>query len=108
MLLPAPMELGLFEEQYAKLVAALEAEGYDVDLVAPTEYRGSLPPLPDLDAFYNLVVQLREAPEYPLAVTALIALIRKQLRGKAGRRTRTGILHLPNGGKHEFEMSDEE
>jgi hypothetical protein len=102
---PSPIELGLFPEQYDALVADLKAEGYEVELVDEFIERRSFPI--DPETLYNLVVQVRESPEYPLVVGALIVMIQKRLRGKIGKRPRTGKLYLADGQEHRFELPED-
>lgn len=100
-----PMELGLFREQYDALAAELEAEGHGVEIVEPVEYRGRLP---DPGTIYDVVVHVRQAPEYAVALAAVVALLRKHLRGKIEqRRRRRGIVYLPTGETHEFDLPEE-
>jgi hypothetical protein len=102
----SPVEYGVFRKQYDALVADLKAKGYDVEIASVVEYRSTLP---DPETIYNLVVRIRESPEYPLTVAALIALIQRRLRGRRlGSQPRKGKLYLPNGEQHRFELPDDD
>jgi hypothetical protein len=102
---PSPMERGLFQDQYDALIEDLREQGYDVELEVPIETRG----VPEAQWMYDLTVHVGEVAKDALAVGALVAILRKHLRGKIGRRgsTRRGCIYLPNDERHLFDMPDE-
>jgi hypothetical protein len=101
---PSAIELGMFREQYDGLVAELEAEGLDVELVAPEEYRSGLP---DPESHYNVSVYLGQVAGTLWSEGVLVGTFRKHLRGRVTRsRPRRGCIRLPDGQKHEFDLPD--
>jgi hypothetical protein len=86
-------------------VTDLEAQGLEVELVGPEEYR---PGLPEPESRYSVSVYLGQVAGTLLSVSVLVGTLRKHLRGKAGRsRARRGCIQLADGQKHEFELPDE-
>ncbi len=102
---PSAVELGTFREQYDGLVAELETQGLDVELVAPEEYRSGLP---DPDSLYNVSVYVGQVAGTLLSEGVLVGTLRKHLRGRLARsRARRGCIVFPDGQKHEFRLPEE-
>jgi hypothetical protein len=102
---PSAVELGTFREQYDALVAELEAQGLDVELVAPEEYR---PGLPDPESVYNVSVYVAKVAGTLLSESVLVGTLRKHLRGRVIRsRVRRGCILFPDGQKHEFRLPED-
>ena len=101
---PSALELGAFRNQYDGVVAELEAQGLDVELVAPEEYRAGLP---DPEGRYHVSVYVGQVAASVLSVGVLVGTLRKHLRGQGTRnRARRGCIQLADGQKHEFELPD--
>ena len=101
---PSPLELDAFRDQYDALVADLEAQGLEVEVVAPEEYRSGLP---EQDNRYSVSVYVGEAAATVQSVGVLVGTLRKHLHGGgARRRARRGCIQLPNGQKHEFRLPE--
>ena len=101
---PSPVELDAFRDQYDALVADLEAQGLEVELVGPEEYRSGLP---EQDSRYSVSVYVGQAAATVQSVGVLVGTLRKHLRGGGTRsRTRRGCIQLPNGQKHEFHLPE--
>jgi hypothetical protein len=99
---PSAVELGLFREQYEGVVAELEAQGLDVEMVAPEEYR---PGLPEPEDRYHVSVYVGQVAASVLSVGVLVGTLRKHLQGSGARsRARRGCIQLADGQKHEFEL----
>jgi hypothetical protein len=99
---PSALELGLFREQYEGVVAELEAQGLDVELVGPEELRSGLP---EPEGRYNVSVYVGQVAGTLLSAGVLVGTLRKHLRGKGTRsRARRGCIQLADGQKHEFEL----
>jgi hypothetical protein len=101
---PSPVERGLFKDQYAALIADLYEQGYGVVLEDPMETRG----FPEAQWMYDVTVHVGEVAKDALAIGALVAVLRKHLRGRGRRgRTRKGCIYLPNDAPRLFDMPDE-
>jgi hypothetical protein len=102
---PSAVELGTFREQYDALVADLEAQDFDVEVVAPEEYRSGLP---DPESVYNVSVYVGKVAGTLLSEGVLVGTLRKHLRGKVTpSRVRRGCIVFPDGQKHEFRLPEE-
>ena len=105
LLRPSAVELGTFREQYDALVAELVEQGFDVELVAPEEYR---PGLPEPGSLYNVEVHVGKAAETVSSEGVLVGTMRKHLRGRLSRsRDRRGCIIFPDGQKHDFRLPEE-
>lgn len=100
---PSAFELDAFRDQYDALVADLEAQGLEVELVGPHEYRSGLP---EHDTRFSVSVYVGEAAATVQSVGVLVGTLRQHLQGGARRRTRRGCIELPNGQKHEFRLPE--
>jgi hypothetical protein len=100
---PSPVELDVFRDQYDALVADLEAQGMDVELVGPDEYRSGLP---EQDRRYSILVYVGQAAGTVQSVGVLVGTLRKHLRGGTRSRTRRGCIQLADGQKHEFHLPE--
>jgi hypothetical protein len=99
---PSALELSLFRDQYHGVVAELEAQGLDVELVAPEELRSGLP---EPEGRYNVSVYVGQLADTLLSVGVIVGTLREHLRGAGTRsRTRRGCIQLADGQKHEFEL----
>lgn len=102
---PSAVELGTFRDQYEALVAELEAQGFDAELVAPEEYR---PGLPEPDSLYNVSVFVGKVAGTVLSEGVLVGTMGKHLRGRASRnRVRRGCILFPDGQRHEFRLPED-
>jgi hypothetical protein len=103
---PSAVELGTFRAQYDALVAELEAQGFDVELVAPEELRSDLP---DPESRYNVSIYMGQVAGSLLSASVLVGTLRQHLRGRVTRtRPRRGCIQLADGQKHEFVLPDGE
>jgi len=102
---PSSHELDAFRDQYDALVADLEAQGLEVELVGPDEYRSGLP---EHDRRYSVSVYVGKTAATVQSVGVLVGTVRKHLRGGGGvrRRPRHGCIQLPDGQKHEFRLPE--
>jgi N-dimethylarginine dimethylaminohydrolase len=101
---PSPVELDAFRDQYDALVADLAAQGLEVELVGPEEYRSGLP---EYDSRYSVSVYVGQAAATLQSVGVVVGTVREHLRGGgARRRARLGCVQLPNGQKHEFRLPE--
>jgi hypothetical protein len=98
---PSAPELRQFREQYEGVVAELEAQGLDVEMVGPEEYR---PGLPEPEGRYHVSVYVGRVAATLLSEGVLVGTLRKHLRGSRPRR---GCIQLADGQKHEFELPSE-
>jgi hypothetical protein len=104
---PLSWEYGLFRDQYDALLADLEGQGFDVHLKIrrPVESR-SFPPIPDIEAVWDLIVRVSEVVGEAVAVVNIGNAIRARLRG--GRapigphqgEPKRAIIYLPRGEEH--------
>lgn len=102
---PSAVELGTFREQYGALVAELEAQGFDAELVAPEEFRSGLP---DPESLYNVSVYVEKVAGTVWSESVLVGTMRKHLRGRVTRnRARRGCILFPDGQKHEFRLPED-
>lgn len=100
---PSALELGQFRDQYDGVVAELEAQGLDVELVSPEEYRAGLP---EPEGRYRVSVYVGRVAGTLLSESVLVGTLRKHLRGRR-TRNRRGCIQLADGQKHEFDLPDE-
>jgi hypothetical protein len=102
---PLPMELGLHREQYEALVRELEQSGYDVELIPPEELRSGGSSL----AVEVADVTLRVIGAFGglKAAVEIASMARRHLRSPHDTRTRLGLIHLPDGSDHEFDIPSE-
>ncbi len=100
---PSSLELDAFRDQYDALVADLEAQGLEVELVGPEEYRSGLP---EYDRRYSVSVYVGQTAATLHSVGVLVGTVREHLRGGARRRARLGCIQLPDGQKHEFRLPE--
>lgn len=104
---PDYLEFLFFREQYVALVADLERQGFDVDLVQPVPAGPGIDPLyPDPATVLNVAVQVVDLGGKLASIGVVTAQLVKHLRGR-GRPRRRAHLYLPDGSKHEFELSEE-
>lgn len=102
---PSAVEAGTFRDQYGALVEELRAQGFDVELVGPEEYR---PGLPDLESTYDVSVYVGTNAGTVLSEGVLVGTMRGHLRGTVARnRVRRGCIVFPDGQKHEFRLPEE-
>ena len=98
---PSALELGQFREQYDAVVAELEAQGLDVELVGPEEYRAGLPD-PEVSVYVGRIASTL------LSESVLVGTLRQHLRGQRPRnRARRGVIQLADGQKHEFDLPED-
>jgi hypothetical protein len=101
---PSALELGRFRDRYDGVVAELEAQGLDVEVLGPEEYRSGLP---DPDDRYHVSVYVGQVAGTLLSVSVLVGTLRKHLQGQGTRsRARRGCIQLADGQKHEFELPE--
>jgi hypothetical protein len=90
---PKALELGIHREEYERLEAALEREGFRVRIEEPEECRSG--GVPGAEVPYDVLVFLaEEVGEH--VVEVLVGVILAELLGKI-RRRRTAAILGPNG-----------
>jgi hypothetical protein len=96
----SPMELGLYREEYDALVAALEADGHEVRLQTPEEFRSG-----------GLAVQVAEISIHVLrdvgaiySAAQIAAQAKEKLRSRRRKNRAVAVIYLPHGEQHRFEI----
>jgi hypothetical protein len=99
------MELGLHRERYEELVEELRREGHDAELIEAEERR-SRDAWQYADEVFDETLQVLGEIGVGGAI-ALADVARRILRARRERtrRRRRGVIHLPDGETHEFEIS---
>ncbi len=107
---PAPLEYGLYREQYDALIKDLEAEGVLVRVVPV----GDAYDLPTSDFAaadtYDLVIQVGEVAGAIVGIPELIEIVRRRLRRleSQGAKPRRAKIYLANGEEDEFIVDGED
>jgi len=108
LLQPAPLEYGLYRQQYDALVEDLEAEGVLVRVLPAREERGLGTAIGA--EVYDLVIHVGAFAGSIVSTAKLIEIVRRRLRGrqKRGIEQRRGKIYHANGDAHEFVYRDED
>ncbi len=107
---PAPLEYGLYREQYDALIKDLEAEGVLVRVVPV----GDAYDLPTSDfaaaETYDLVIQVGQVAGAIVGTPELIEIVRRRLRRleSQGAKPRRAKIYLANGEEDEFIVDGED
>ena len=107
---PAPLEFGLYREQYETLAEDLEGEGVLVRVVPAGEERGlSRGVSASADERYDLQIQVGSSAGAIVGTAKLVEIVRRRLRGREGRvAERVAKIYLANGEEFEFSFGGEE
>ena len=107
---PAPLEFGLYREQYETLAEDLEGEGVLVRVVPGGEERGlSQEVSAGASERYDLQIQVGSSAGAIVGTAKLVEIVRRSLRGRDGRGVeRFAKIYHANGEELEFSFGGEE
>jgi hypothetical protein len=110
LVLPAPLEFGLYREQYETLAEDLEGEGVLVRVVPAGEERGlSRADSTNAAEHYDLQIQVGSSAGAIVGTAKLVEIVRRRLRDREGRGAeRVAKIYLANGEELEFSFGGEE